>query len=402
MSIRYEPGAIVDESFIPLCVPELRGNEWVYIKDCLDTNWVSSVGAYVERFERMVADFIGVPYAVATVNGTAALHTALLVADVQPNDEVIVSTLTFIAPANAIRYVGAYPVFIDAEPNYWQMDVERLRTFLTQQCDYRDGQLINRLTKRRVRAIIPVHILGHTVDIEPICALAKAYGLTVIEDATEALGAEYQGQKAGSFGDMACFSFNGNKLITTGGGGMLVTRFEEMAKRASYLTTQAKDDPVEYIHHETGYNYRLTNIQAAMGCAQMEQLEAYLAQKRAIALRYEHAFSQLDGIYPMPQASWMKSAFWLYTIQVDEQQTGFTSRELKAFLETQKIITRPLWQPMHQSPAFLNQHTILGGAVAEHLNRTCLSIPCSVGLSEAQQERVIYAITQFVQHKRNA
>src|SRR5579862_6352196 len=247
------------EGFTPLSVPEIRGNEWKYVKECLDTGWVSSVGSFVDRFEQDVAKFVGARFGVAAVNGTAALHTALLVAGVCPDDEVLVSTLTFIAPANAIRYAGAWPVFVDAEPEYWQMDPERVVQFIKEKCAWNGRELRNRSTGRRLKAIMPVHILGHPVDMEPLLNLARQYDLVVIGDATESLGAAYRGQKVGRLGDIACFSFNGNKLITTGGGGMMVTDNEAWADRARYLTTQAKDDAIEYTHHTIGFNYRLTN-----------------------------------------------------------------------------------------------------------------------------------------------
>src|SRR5271157_3460815 len=235
---------------IPLSAPEIRGNEWRYVKECLDTAWVSSVGSYVDRFEQMVAQQAGTRYAVATVNGTSALHIALLVAGVRPEDEVLVSALTFIAPVNAIRYVGAWPVFIDAEPAYWQMDPARVVEFLERDCRWSDGTLYNQRTGRRVTAVIPVHVLGHPVDLDPILEVASKFGLKVIEDATEGLGATYKGRGLGCLGDLACFSFNGNKIITTGGGGMIVTDNQEWARRAKYLTTQAKDNEVEFIHGE--------------------------------------------------------------------------------------------------------------------------------------------------------
>jgi perosamine synthetase len=218
MSDPYEPGSPGKADDIPLCVPEIRGNEWLYIKECLDTNWISSVGTYVDRFERNLADYIGVDHAVATVNGTSALHIALLVAGVKPDDEVIVSALTFIAPANAIRYTGAWPIFIDAEPNYWQMDSHRVYEFIEKECTWKNYELRNKTTGRKISAIIPVHILGHPVNMDPIMEIAQKYNLPVIEDTTESLGAEYKGRKTGTIGDIACFSFNGNKLITTGGG----------------------------------------------------------------------------------------------------------------------------------------------------------------------------------------
>jgi perosamine synthetase len=379
--------------FIPLSAPEIRGNEWQYVKECLDTGWVSSVGSYVERFEEMVARQAGCKFAVATVNGTSALHIALLVAGVRPDDEVIVSTLTFIAPANAIRYVGAWPVFIDADPDYWQMDPARLREFIQEDCDWRDGVLRNRHTGRRVSAILPVHILGHPVDMDPVLQIARQYNLKVVEDSTEALGAAYRGKNPGSLGDFGCFSFNGNKIITTGGGGMIVTDRDDLAKKAKYLTTQAKNDPIEYVHGEIGYNYRLPNVLSAIGCAQMEQLPEYVAKKRSIAGRYERELAAVPGIELMKHASWAQSTYWLYTVLVNPDEFGMDSRQLLKVLEAQKIQTRPLWQPIHLSPAHRNSNSV-SLPVAEDLVRRGLSLPCSVGLTEEDQDRVISAIRE--------
>ncbi|MDR3400916.1 MAG: LegC family aminotransferase [Chthoniobacter sp.] len=378
----------MSDSFIPLCVPEIRGNEWRYIKECLDTGWVSSVGSYVDRFEAMVAERAGLRHGVAAVNGTAALHISLLVAGVKPDDEVLVSTLTFIAPANAIRYVGARPVFIDAEPDYWQMDPAKVAYFLREKCHRVGGALRNKSTGRRVSAILPVHALGHPVQMKQIAALAQEFGLVVIGDATESIGATCDGRPIAQWSDIACFSFNGNKLLTTGGGGVIVTDRSEWAQRAKYLTTQAKDDPVEYIHHEIGYNHRLSNIQAAMGCAQMELLDEYIAAKRRIAARYAVALSEIDGLSPMIEAPWASSVFWMYTMLIDESRYGIGWRTLLARLQERKIQTRPLWQPLHQSPAHAGSQ-VVGGEVAERLYAVALSLPCSVGLTEEQQERVI-------------
>ncbi len=390
------PGAPAVDGMIPLCVPEMAGNEWVYVKECLDTGWVSSVGSYVDRFERDLAAYVGASHGVATVNGTAALHTALLVAGVQPDDEVLVSTLTFIAPANAIRYVGAWPYFIDADPATWQMDPQAVVDFLQQGCQWRDGKLWNRTTGRRIGAIVPVHILGHPVDMDPILAVARQYGLPVLEDATESLGASYKGRTVGTLGDMACFSFNGNKLITTGGGGMLVTNNANWAERARYLTTQAKDDPLAYIHNEIGYNYRLTNVQAAMGCAQLERIDDYIAHKRAIAARYAAAFAHLPQITPMPQADWAASVYWLYTVLVGDAQWTGDSRSLMTYLAQKRIQTRPFWQPLHRSPA--HQHPSGQSLpVAENLHRRGLSLPCSVGLPLHQVDYVAAQIVNWVE-----
>ena len=387
-----EPGAPATAGGIPLCVPELRGNEWAYVKQCLDTNFVSSVGPFVTRFEEAIANYVGRAHAVATVNGTAALHVALLVCGVEPDDEVLVSTLTFIAPVNAIRYVGAWPVFVDAEPQYWQMDVGKAVEFLERGCDFRNGELRNRASGRRVRALLPVHILGHPVEMGPLLEAARRFGLPVIEDATESLGARYEGRTVGQLGDVACFSFNGNKLITTGAGGMLVTGDPGRAARAKYLTTQAKDDPLEYVHGTVGFNYRLSNVQAALGVAQMESIDEFVAAKRRIAAEYSAGLDGVPGIAPMRQAPWAESVFWLYSILVDGSTFGMTSRALLRNLDELGIQTRPLWQPGHLSPAHRGAFAT-DCSVAERLNRDALSLPCSVGLAPDAQARVIEAIS---------
>lgn len=379
--------AIPESPKIPLCVPEIQGNEWAYVRECLDTNWVSSVGPFVNRFEDMLARQTGAKYAVATMNGTSALHVALLAAGVEPNDEVVVSTLTFIAPANAIRYTGAWPVLVDADPSTWQMDTIRVRKFIEQGCRWREGRLTNIETNRRVRAVMPVHILGHPVDMQGILDVARQYNLAVIEDATESLGAKYHGAPVGNLGDIACFSFNGNKIITTGGGGMAVTNHEPWATRIRHLTTQAKDDPLECTHSEVGFNYRLTNVQAAIGCAQMEKLDNYVAAKRATARLYQSGLAGIPGIFLMPEANWAFSTYWLYTLLVDPKVYGMDSRMLLQKLAHFGIQSRPLWQPLHCSKAHVKSQA-LGGEIAEKLYRQGLSLPSSVGLSEESVARV--------------
>jgi perosamine synthetase len=392
---KLAPGAPPPTDFIPLIVPELRGNEWKYVKECLDTNWVSSVGTYVDRFEKMVAERAGTKYAIATVNGTAALHIALLLAGVEADDEVVVSSLTFIAPVNAIRYIGAWPVFIDAEPKFWQIDSAGVVDFLENDCRW-DGEFLrNRRTGRRVSAVLPVHILGHPVDIDPILEAAAKYALPVIEDATEGLGARYRGKSIGGLGHAGCFSFNGNKIITTGGGGMLVTNDDQWAARARYLTTQAKDDPIEYVHNAVGYNYRLTNVPAAMGCAQMEMLDEFVEAKRRIAKRYQDLLALVPGIILPQEADWAFSTFWMYTVLIDEKKSSIGSRELLRQLGAHKIQARPLWQPMHRSPA-----QALAGyfacPVSDTLHMQAVSLPCSVGLAPSAQSKVIEVITHLL------
>ena len=392
MSTSFEPGAAPEAGGIPLSVPELSGNEWLYVKECLDTNWVSSAGPFVSRFEQSLASYVGADHAVATVNGTAALHIALLVAGVKPEDEVILPALTFIAPANAVRYAGAWPVFMDVEPNYWQLDPSKVHDFLTQQCQWSDGKLINKSTQRRVHAILPVHILGHPCDIDALYEIARKFDLVVIEDATESLGATYKNRRVGSGGDIACFSFNGNKIITTGGGGMIVTDRADWAERSRYLTTQAKDDYIEYVHHDIGYNYRLTNIQAALGCAQMEQLDGFVSAKRRIAQQYTDAFNDIAGITCPSEAPWASSTYWLYTVLVDEQVYGIDSRRLLKHLEQQHIQARPLWQPLHRSKAHAGSFSYRI-EVTDKIHSKALSLPSSTGVSERDVELVVAAVT---------
>ncbi len=380
---------------IPLSVPEIRGNEWKYIKDCLDTGWVSSVGPFVDRFERELAVYVGAKYAVAVVNGTAGLHAALQVVGLQPDEEVIVSNLTFVAPVNAISYCGAYPILMDADPKTWQMDAEKVARFLAEECEMRSRECYNKRTGRRVRAILPVHILGLACEIDRIVGLAREYHLQVVEDAAEGIGVRYRDQHVGTFGDVGVFSFNGNKIVTTGGGGMIVTNNQAYADCARYLTTQAKDDPLEYVHNEVGYNYRLTNIQAALGVAQLEQLDKFIARKQAIARGYGEAFANLPGITPMPTPPHSEPTYWLYSVLLGE---GTTIKERKALiraLNEEGIGSRPFWHTIHDLPPYCNcqafqiEHSV-------RLYERGVSLPCSVGLKEGDLERCIEVFKQCV------
>ena len=375
---------------IPLSVPKLDGAEWDYVRECLDTNWVSSAGPFVTRFEQLVAERAGRKYGVATASGTAALHVALICAGVESGDEVIVPSLTFIAPANAVRYIGAWPLFADVEPSYAQLDASLLAAFL-ESCRHRDGAVYNARTARRIRAILTVDLLGHPVDADAIRMIADRHQLPVIEDATESLGATYRGTPAGHLGDIACFSFNGNKIITAGGGGVMVTDDEAVARRARYLTTQARDHATEYIHHHIGFNYRLTNVHAAIGVAQLAQLDAHVAAKRAIAARYCDMAAATDGLTLITEAPWATSIYWLCTIRVDATVFGKTIRQLQQHLATLNIEARPLWQPLHLSPAHRGAD-VIAGVVAEKLAAEALSLPSSPGLTREQQDRVINAV----------
>lgn len=391
MSMPFEPGAVPAEGTIPLSVPEINGNEWKYVKECLDTNWVSSAGPFVDRFERQLAEYVDAKYAIATVNGTAALHIALMVAGVQPDEEVLVPALTFIAPANAVRYAGAWPVFMDVESEHWQLDPQKIIDFIDKECQWRDGKLINTITGRRVRGIMPVHILGHPCEIDALLEISRKFDLVVVEDATESLGAKYKQKPVGSGGDIACFSFNGNKIITTGGGGMIVTSNNDWADRARYLTTQAKDDAVEYVHNEIGYNYRLTNIQAALGCAQLEQLPGFVLARRRIAQQYTAALSAVAGVSCPHEAPWAFSIYWLYTVLIDSQVYGIESRSLIKHLGHENIQARPLWQPMHRSKAHAGSHSF-HIEVADRIHRSAVSLPSSTGLTERDLNLVVAAV----------
>ena len=395
MRTRSEPGALAPQGTIPLCIPEIGGNEWSYIKECLDTNWVSSVGSFVDRFERMLAEYVGTQYATATASGTAALHIALLVAGVEPDDEVLAPTLTFIAPINAIRYAGAWPVFMDSEPQYWQMDPQKVRDFLDTECRWQGGNLVNRATGRRVKAILPVHLLGHPCDVDPILEVSRKYNLTVIEDASESLGARYNGRTVGQLGDIACFSFNGNKLITCGGGGMIVTDNQAWATRARYLTTQAKDDPVEYIHSEIGYNYRLTNMQAAMGVAQMERIGEFIEKKRAIAADYSAAFNDLESATLMPTQPGTEPTYWLYTLLLHPQTSLDERKGIIRVLNEEGIGARPLFHPIHSLPPYLECQAFRIEHAA-HLYHRGVSLPSSVGLEVRDQERCISKVKKVI------
>jgi perosamine synthetase len=387
-----------DEEFIPLSVPNVGGDEWTYVKECLDTGWVSSAGRFVDRFEEEFANAIGAKHAVSTSSGTAALHLALLAQGIELGDEVIMPSLTFIAPANAVRYVGAWPTFLDVDRNCWQLDPESVERFLRQGCDMRGDAVHNRHTGRRVTAILPVHLLGTPVNMGPMRELAREFGLRIIEDATESLGATYRAEPLGSRSRTACFSFNGNKLLTTGGGGMLTTDDELLAKRAKYLSTQAKDDPIEFVHGEVGFNYRLTNVQAALGIAQLQRLPEFLLTKRRIAQAYTESLSSLPGLSCMAHPPWGQSAFWLYTVVIDPNEFGFGSRQVMKALADDGVESRPLWQPLHLSPAHRGSFSERCDN-AEYLAERCLSLPCSTGLSARHQARVIESLRTIAQRR---
>lgn len=380
---------------IPLSVPCIRGNEWAYIKECLDTGWVSTSGQHVDMFEKKVCEYAGIDYAVATMNGTAALHLALKVVGVVPDDEVIVPTLTFIAPVNVVRYVGAYPIFMDCD-RFYNIDVDKVIQFINEQTVFKTGHSYNRITDRRISAILPVHIFGNAVDLEKLIPVCRERNIKIVEDATESLGTfyiqgRYSGKYTGTVGDIGCYSFNGNKIITTGSGGMLVTGNADYADKAKYLSTQAKDDAIRYIHNEIGYNFRLSNIQAAMGLAQLEQLPEYIKIKRENYQKYKTGIDNIPGLHLAETPAYAESNYWFYALQIDKDAYGKGREELMGHLANNDIQTRPLWHLNHQQMPFANCQSYRISNAIELLANT-LNIPCSVSLSDHEIKSVSKAL----------
>ncbi|WP_207893870.1 LegC family aminotransferase [Tumebacillus sp. BK434] len=374
-----------DRSFIALHEPNFQGHEWDYVKECLDTGWVSSVGKYVDLFEQQLAAYTGVHHAVAVVNGTAALHISLLLVGVEAGDEVLMPTLTFIATANAVTYCGAIPHFVDSEERTLGLDPRKLDAYLAEIAEVRGDGCFNKQTGRRIKAVVPMHTFGHPVDLDPLLDLCERYQLELVEDAAESLGSFYKGKHTGGFGRIAALSFNGNKVITTGGGGAILTNDPGLAQRAKHLTTTAKvPHKWEYNHDAVGYNYRLPNLNAALGCAQLEQLPGFLEQKRALAQHYQEALQDMAGLTFVTEPDFATSNYWLNAIVLDEAQAQLRDELLKATNE-QGIMTRPFWTGMHKLPMFA-QCPRMDLAVAESLERRTINIPSSTFLGGRHDE----------------
>lgn len=379
-----------NEKFIALSLPNIAGNEWKYVKDCLDTGWISSVGSYVTQFEQMVADFAGAKYGVAAVNGTAALHISLLMSGVKQNDYVILPNLTFVASANSIKYLGADPLLIDADPNLWQMDLDLLEEFLENETDEKDGRLFYIKDGRFIGAIMPVHILGNMCDMDRFLSIVKKYPLPIVEDATEALGTTYKGISAGKFSPLACFSFNGNKIISTGGGGVIVTDDEVLAKKAKHLTTTAKASADEYYHDEVGYNYRLVNVLAAIGVGQMELLPSFIKRKQECVAFYKKELTGVADIRFQQELADVKTNGWLFTIQTNKQQ------QLLNHLNANKILSRRFWMPMNKLPMYKDCVYVQKKDNADYIYNTCLSIPSSTSITDEELEIVVREIKEAI------
>jgi len=383
---------------VPLSVPSLQGNEWKYVHECLDEEWVSSAGKYVDLFEKKIADYTGVKNAVACINGTSALQVSLRLANVGPGDEVIVPTLTFIAPVNAVTYNSASPVFMDVD-EYYNIDVEKIIQFIKEETNFGDNGsqiTINRKTGKRIAAIILVHVWGNAVwqdDLVEVCEESK---IAIVEDASESLGTiytsgKYKGQHTGTIGKLGCLSFNGNKIITAGGGGMILTDDETLADKARYLTTQAKDDRIRYIHNEIGYNFRLTNIQAALGVAQLEQLPGFLKRKHEISLKYQTSLETIEGLSLAKVPDYADNNHWMNVLQIDSNVYGEDRETLMARLEKNNVQTRPIWHLNHlQKPyKYCQDYKIKN---AQKLVNNSLCLPSGSQLNDEDITIIIEAI----------
>jgi len=361
---------------VPLHEPQFSGREWTYVKRCLDDGWVSSAGPFVERFEKALAARCQVQAAVATVNGTAALHMALHVVGVRPNDEVIVPTLTFIATANAVTYCQAVPHFVDSEVQSLGIDAAALERHLRQTVDIENGMAVNRQTGRIVRACVPVHVFGHPSNIDSLARVCGDLNIALIEDATEALGSQYRGRPCGGLARAGVLSFNGNKVVTTGGGGAVVTNDKGLAARAKHLSTTAKMPHVwVFQHDEIGWNYRLPNINAALGLAQLEQLDTFVAAKRRLATRYAAAFKNVRGVQYVAEPPDTKSNYWLNAILLDDDSGETRDNVLKAN-HAVGFLTRPAWEPMHTLPMFRDTPRA-DTSTAESIQRRLINLPSS-------------------------
>ncbi len=380
---------LLGKDFVPLHEPVFQGNEWIYVQECLNSTYVSSVGPFVDRFEAMLEDYTGAKKAVSVVNGTSALHMALHLSGVERGDEVLMPALTFVATANAVTYCGAIPHFIDSEERTLGVDPWKLEDYLADIAVMRGNNAYNKLTDRRIRAVVPMHTYGHPVDLEPLLEICDRFKLQMIEDAAESMGSFYKGRHTGNFGLISILSFNGNKIITTGGGGAILTNDKGIAKLAKHVTTTAKrPHKWEFFHDQIGYNYRMPNINAALGCAQLEQLPLFLERKRNLAQRYNEAFSHAEGITFFMEPENSRSNYWLNVILIDEEPSnasgGLDALRNKRDLLLERtnsngIMTRPAWTLMQKLPMY--EHCPkMDLSTAERLEARLINIPSSAYL----------------------
>lgn len=360
--------------------PRFAGNEWRYVKECLDTGWVSSVGKFVDRFEAQLAEITGARHAIAVVNGTAALHVALKLVGVEPGDEVLAPALTFVATANAISYCGAVPHFVDSDLHTLGLDPAKLDDYLQTISEMRPEGCINRRTGRRIKAVVPMHTFGHPVDLDPLADVCRRFQLDLIEDAAESLGSYYKGHHTGNWGRIAALSFNGNKIVTTGGGGALLTNDPELARLAKHVTTTAKvPHRWAFVHDQIGYNYRLPNLNAALGCAQLEQLPDFLERKRHLAERYGTAFADVPDVTFVREPAFGRSNYWLNAILLAEDAADERDTVLEA-LNSEGWMSRPAWALMPSLPMY-SECQAMDLSVASSLERRLINLPSSVQLA---------------------
>lgn len=387
----------MENKFIPLSVPNFKGNELKYVTDAVTNEWVSTGGRYIERFENMIAEYVNVSTAVACQSGTAGLHLSLLILGISAQDMVIVPSLSFIAAVNPVSYIGAEPVFMDCDDSLC-IDPDKLLKFCQEECIVEDKKLIDRVTRKHIAAIIVVHIFGNMADMDKIMEIANQFHLKVIEDATEALGTYYisgrfKGKYAGTIGDVGVYSFNGNKIITTGGGGVLVARSEDMLKRARHLSTQAKCDQLNYIHDEVGYNYRMTNLQAALGVAQLEQLEEFIEIKNNNYYLYEQKIKNIPHMNLLPFRNNIRSNRWFYSVLCKNMSCS-EREDAIAFLENHKIQSRPIWGlisdqvPYKQCRKYLIEKAI-------YYRQRVINIPCSTSLRKDNICHVVEVLNEI-------
>lgn len=365
---------------VSLHEPSFAGNEWAYVKECIDTGWVSSVGKFVDQFERQLVEYTGAKHAIAVVNGTAALHMCLILVGVESGDEVLMPALTFIATANAVSYCGAVPHLVDSDEDTLGIDPARLLEHLGQVAEVRAGGCFNVRTGRRIRALVPMHAFGHPVDLDPLVEICERYSIALVEDAAESLGSYYKGRHTGNWGRVSALSFNGNKVVTTGGGGAILTNDDELGRRAKHLTTTARvPHKWNFIHDEVGYNYRLPNINAALGCAQLEQLPGFVERKRALAVRYREAFAGVAGVRCFVEPGFARSNYWLNVLLLDRDHADRRDELLEA-TNGRGIMTRPVWTLMHELEMFRSCPRMGSLDAAEDIERRLINIPSSPGL----------------------
>ncbi len=381
----------MEDKFIPLSVPNLKGNELKYVTDAIETEWVSTAGPYVEKFEKSVAEYVKAKGAVSCQNGTSGLHIGLILCGVTKDDAVIVPTLTFIAAVNPVKYIGASPIFMDCDSSLC-IDPVKLDKFCSEECDFNNNKLFHKKSGRHIKAMVVVHIFGNMADMKAIMDIASKYNIKVLEDATEAIGTyytegKYSGKYAGTIGDMGVYSFNGNKIITTGGGGMLVSNDNDLLAHAKHLTTQAKADEENFIHDEIGYNYRMTNLQAALGLAQLEQLEGFIEIKARNYELYKKAISQIEGLKILPFRKGTRSNHWFYAVCCEKNYKSSRDELIKQ-LKKNKIQSRPIWGLINEQLPYKDDYTYDIQNAKVYWEKV-VNLPCSSNLGIDDVERVI-------------